>query len=112
MGMFNFFGDSEHRVFNYKPIYYNPEEEERKRRFGRVDGSLEKGSSSSNGGTEQGDRSSYVPGSYIKGAFKDGNYRVSKGHNTKVQTITGIITMLLVFVVLYMIAKFYVYLTS
>ena len=38
--MFSFFGDSEHRVFNYKPIYYNPEEEERKRRFGRVDGSL------------------------------------------------------------------------
>ena len=43
MGYFNFFGDNEHRVFNYKPIYYDPQEEERKRKFGAVDGSLEKG---------------------------------------------------------------------
>ena len=34
MGLFNFFGENEHRVFNYKPIYYDPAEEERKRRFG------------------------------------------------------------------------------
>ena len=26
MGLFNFFGENEHRVFNYKPIYYDPEE--------------------------------------------------------------------------------------
>ena len=42
MGFFNLFGDSEHRVFNYKPIYYNPEEDERRRKFGSVDGTLEK----------------------------------------------------------------------
>ena len=42
MGFFNFCGDNEHRVFSYKPIYYDPQEEERKRKFGAVDGSLEK----------------------------------------------------------------------
>ena len=36
MGYFNFFGDNEHRVFNYKPIYYDPQEEERKRKFGAM----------------------------------------------------------------------------
>lgn len=126
MGMFSFFGDSEHRVFNYKPIYYNPEEEERKRRFGRVDGSLGKsasaggnqadatdGSNAQSGEQAMGDsgkhsaKDTYVPGSYIKGAFKDGNYRSSRGHASKAQTIIGIVTMLLVFAVLYMIARFY-----
>ena len=42
MGFFNLFGDSEHRVFNYKPIYYNLEEDERRRKFGSVDGTLER----------------------------------------------------------------------
>ncbi len=105
MGMFSFFGDSEHRVFNYKPIYYNPEEEERKRRFGRVDGSL--GNTASGESGKQSANDTYVPGSYIKGAFKDGNYRSSRGHASKAQTIIGIVTMLLVFAVLYMIARFY-----
>ena len=41
---FGFFGNQEHRVFNYKPRYYDPEEEERRRMFGDVDGSNEKAS--------------------------------------------------------------------
>ena len=42
MGIFNFFGESEHRVFNYKPIYYDPDEERRKQMFGAVDGTFDK----------------------------------------------------------------------
>lgn len=89
MGVFNFFGDGEHRVFNYKPIYYNKEEEERKRKFGAVDGSA------------------YVPGSYIQGSLRDGGYQKTKSHMSKVQTIIGIVTLLLICAVLYFIAKFY-----
>ena len=89
MGMFNFFGDSEHKVFDYKPIYYNKEEDERKRKFGAVDGSA------------------YAPGSYIKGSMRDGNYQQTKTHMSKVHTIIGIVTMILIFGVLYFIAKFY-----
>lgn len=116
MGMFSFFGDGEHRVFNYKPVYYDPEKEERRRRFGRVDGTLKReaeeaaAKAAGPAGKDAADKapaSSYVPGSYVKGAFKDGNYRSVRGHATRIQTIIGIITMLLVFAVLYMIAKFY-----
>ena len=97
MGLFNFFGESEHRVFNYKPIYYDPEKEERKRMFGAVDGSLDREKA----------KDTYVPGSYIKGSLRDGNYRRTRSHLGKTQTIIGIITMLLIFAVLYFIAKFY-----
>ena len=97
MGYFNMFGDNEHRVFNYKPIYYNPEEEERKRKFGAVDGSVDK---------EKKD-GTYVPGSYIKGSFRAGNYQRTRPPMRRAQTIIGIITLILIFVVLYFIAKFY-----
>ena len=97
MGLFNFFGESEHRVFNYKPIYYDPEEEKRKQMFGAVDGTIDK----------EKEKGTYVPGSYIKGSMRDGAYRRTRSHMGKTQTIIGIITMLLIVAVLYFIAKFY-----
>ena len=97
MGLFNFFGAGEHRVFNYKPIYYDPEEEKRKQMFGAVDGTLER----------EKEKGTYVPGSYIKGSLRDGNYRRTREHMGKTQTIIGIITLLLIVAVLYFIAKFY-----
>ena len=95
MGLFNFFGENEHRVFNYKPIYFDPEEEERKRRFGAVDGSLER----------EKKEGTYVPGSYIKGSFREGSR--TRTPMKRVQTIIGIISLLLICVVLWYIAKFY-----
>lgn len=97
MGLFNFFGDNEHRVFNYKPIYYDPEEEKRKQMFGAVDGSLDK----------EKEKGTYVPGSYIKGSLRDGNYSRRRSSLGKTSTIIGIITMLLIVAVLWFIAKFY-----
>lgn len=97
MAFFNFFGDNEHRVFNYKPIYYDPEKEELKRRFGAVDGSMQKAK-------EDG---TYVPGSYIKGSMRDGGYKRTRTHMSKVHTIIGLVSLLLIFFVLYFIAKFY-----
>lgn len=97
MGMFSFFGDNEHRVFNYKPIYYDPEKEELKRRFGAVDGSLEK----------EKEEGTYTPGSYIKGSMRDGAYSRTKSHMSKAQTIIGIITAILIVAVLFFITKFY-----
>ena len=97
MGMFSFFGDNEHRVFNYKPIYYDPEKEELKRKFGAVDGSQKK----------EKEDGTYVPGSYIKGSMRDGAYSKTKSHMSKVQTIIGIVTAILIAVVLVFITKFY-----
>ena len=97
MGLFNFFGESEHRVFNYRPIYYDKEKDERRQKFGAVDGSLEK----------EIEEKGYTPGSYLRGAWRDGNYSKQRNHTTKVQVIIGIITMILIFAVLYFIAKYY-----
>lgn len=97
MGIFNFFGESEHRVFNYKPIYYDPDEERRKQMFGAVDGTFDK----------EKEKGTYVPGSYIKGSLRDGNYRRTRSHMGKTQTVIGIISLLLIVVVLWLIAKFY-----
>lgn len=97
MGMFNFFGDNEHRVFNYRPIYYDPEEEKRRQMFGAVDGTLDK----------EKKEGTYVPGSYIKGSLRDGNYSRTRSHLGRTHTIIGIISLLLIVVVLYFIAKFY-----
>ena len=102
MGVFNWFGEQEHRVFDYKPIYYDKEKEKLKEKFGRVDGSLE--SEESN---EDGKKEGYVPGSYIKGSLRDGNYQSSRGNATKAQNYIGIIGLLLVFIVLFYIAKVY-----
>lgn len=97
MAIFNWFGESEHRVFNYKPRYYDPQEEERRKMFGKVDGTYEK----------QKQEGTYAPGSYIKGSFRDGHYSRTRSHQNKAQTIIGIVGLLLVVIVLLYIAKFY-----
>ncbi|MCX4334180.1 MAG: hypothetical protein OSJ55_04780 [Bacteroidales bacterium] len=89
---FGFFGSSEHRVFNYKPRYYNEEKEALKDKFGHVDGTKEK--------------EPYTPGSYIKGSLRDGNYQRTRGAN-KAQKIIGMVGLLVFFAVLILIAKFY-----
>lgn len=97
MGFFNMFGDNEHRVFNYKPIYYDPKEEERKRKFGAVDGTYDR----------EKKEGTYVPGSYLKGALRNGNSRATHTPLKKASVILGIISLLLVFSILFLIAKFY-----
>lgn len=97
MGLFNFFGENEHRVFNYRPIYYDPEEEKRKQMFGAVDGTQDK----------EKKEGTYVPGSYIKGSLRNGAYSRTRSHMGKTQAIIGIVSLLLIVAVLYFIAKFY-----
>ena len=96
MGIFNWFGEQEHKTFDYKPVYYDKEAEERRQKFGKVDNIDKKGPDGE-----------YVPGSYIKGSFRDGNYQRTRTPMRRAQTIIGIITLILIFVVLYFIAKFY-----
>ena len=97
MGLFNFFGDQEHRVFHYTPRYYDEKEEERKRMFGKVDGTAEK----------EKEEGTYNPGDYIRGSLRDGNYSRSRSHTNRVQQIIGIVGLLLVLAILFYILKFY-----
>ena len=101
MGIFNMFGDQEHRTFNYKPIYYDQEKEEMKRRFGAVDGSRDREIEKAK---EEG---TYVPGSYLKESMRSGRERRSRSHTNKAQNIIGLVGLLLIFIVLFYIAKFY-----
>ena len=90
---FGFFGSSEHRVFNYKPRYYDQEKEELKEKFGQVDGSKEK--------------EPYTPGNYVKGSFRDGNYQRSRQTTGKAQRIIGLVGLLLFFVAMIYFTKLY-----
>lgn len=89
---FSFFNSPEHRVFNYKPRYYDPEKEALKDKFGHVDGSKSK--------------ENYVPGTYLKGSFRNGNYQKTRQTN-KAQKIIGLAGLVLFFVVLIYIVKYY-----
>ena len=89
---FSFFGTQEHRVFNYRPRYYDPEKEALKEKFGHVDG------------TKSGDR--YSPGTYIKGSFRGGNYQKTKVSNRN-QLIIGLVGLVLFFVALVFVAKIF-----
>lgn len=97
MGIFNFFGEQDHKVFDYKPMYYNKEKEELRRKFGAVDKRAEKDKA----------KETYVPGSYIKGSMRDGNYQRTRSDSNRAQNIIGLIGLLLVAAVLFYIAKFY-----
>lgn len=96
MAFFSFFGETEHRTYNHKPIYYDADKEKRRQYFGAVDGSDKK--------------EGYVPGSYIRGSFRDGNYKRTRGSMKTVQTIIGIITLILVVAVIFFFLKLYPYL--
>ena len=92
---FGFFGNQEHRVFNYKPRYYDPEEEKRRQMFGEVDGSA------------RADGEGYTPGSSIRGAFRNGNYQKTRSSMSKVHGIITLVTLLLIAAVLIFMTKFF-----
>ena len=56
MGFFTFPGEQEHRRFNYRPIYYDKDEEERRQTFGHVDGRFEK----------EKEKGEYKPGNWLE----------------------------------------------
>lgn len=89
---FGFFNAPEHRVFNYRPRYYDPEKEALKEKFGHVDGSRSK--------------ENYTPGIYIKGSLRNGRYQKTRQAN-KFLKIIGLVGLALFFVVLVYIARYY-----
>lgn len=97
MGFFTFPGEQEHRRFNYRPIYYNKEEEERRQKFGKVDGTFDKEKESGE----------YQPGSYIRGSLREGNYARRSAGATAAQKIIGIVGLILLAIILIYFTKFY-----
>lgn len=94
---FNFFGTQEVRKFSYKPRFYDPEKEERRKKYARY------------GKNEEPQDETYTPGKYVKGSFRDGNYSRTEevGRNQKV---IGMVTLVLMFAAVYLIYKYFPYL--
>ena len=87
---FNFFGTQEVRKFSYKPRFYDPETEERRKKYGDFTKPKEE----------------YKAGSHIKGSFRDGNYQ--KTHDVaQNQKAIGVVTVILLFAVVYLIYKYF-----
>ncbi len=88
---FNFFGKQEVRGFNYKPRFYDPEAEERRKKYGDFTKPKEE---------------KYVPGRHIKGSWRDGNYSKMKDVSRNQKAI-GMVSMILLFTVVYLIYKYF-----
>lgn len=88
---FNFFGTQEVRKFNYRPRFYDPEAEERRKKYGDF--------------TKQKEEK-YVPGNIVKGSLRDGNYQ-RKRDVSRNQKAIGAVSMLLLFAVVYLVYKYF-----
>ena len=88
---FNFFGTQEVRKFNYIPRFYDPEAEERRKKYGDFTKPKEE---------------KYVPGSIVKGSLRDGNYQ-RKQEVSRNQKAIGAVSMILLFTVVYLIYKYF-----
>ena len=87
---FSFFGKQEVRRFSYRPRFCDPETEERRKKYGDFTKSKEE----------------YKPGTHIKGSLRDGNYQ--RTHDmAKNQKVIGVITTLLLFAVVFLIARYF-----
>lgn len=88
---FSFFGKQEVRRFSYKPRFYDPETEERRKKYGDF--------------TKPKDEK-YAPGKHIKGSLRDGNYQ--RTHDmSKNQKVLGMVTTILLFAVIYLVYKYF-----
>lgn len=89
---FSFFGKQEVRKFSYRPRFYDPEAEERRQKYGDF--------------TKTREKTPYVPGSHVKGSFRDGAYQ-RKEDMSRNQKAIGAVTIALLFAVVYLIYKYF-----
>jgi hypothetical protein len=87
---FSFFGKQEVRKFSYKPRFYDPEAEERRKKYGDFTKKNEE----------------YVPGKHVRGSLRDGNYQRTE-EVSRNQRVIGMATTILLFAVIYLIYKYF-----
>lgn len=90
---FSFFGTQEVRRFSYKPRFYDPEKEEQKQRLKKAGFKIE-------------EEKTYVPGQHLRGSLRDGNYQ-KKVDISRNQKRIGVVTMALLFAVVYLVYKYF-----
>ena len=90
---FSFFGTQEVRRFSYKPRFYDPEKEEQKKRLKKA-------------GFKSEEEHTYVPGQHLRGSLRDVNYQ-RKVEVSRNQKRIGVVTMGLLFAVIYLVYKYF-----
>lgn len=87
---FSFFGKQEVRRFSYKPRFYDPEAEERRKKYGDFTKKKE----------------GYVPGQHVKGSLRDGGYSQTKDMSRN-QRLLGAVSLILLFAVIFLLWKYF-----
>ena len=87
---FSFFGKQEVRRFSYRPRFYDPEAEDRRKKYGDFTKPKEE----------------YKAGSHIKGSLRDGNYQRTRDIAQNQKAI-GVVTTILLFAVVYLIYRYF-----
>ena len=89
---FSFFGKQEVRKFSYRPRCYDPEAEERRKKYGDF--------------TKDKEKAGYVPGQHVKGSLRDGNYSRTEDMSRN-QRFLGAVSLILLFVVIILLWKYF-----
>jgi len=88
---FSFFGKQEVRRFSYKPRFYDPEAEERRKKYGDFTKPKAEG---------------YVPGQHVKGSLRGGGYSQTKDMSRN-QRLLGAVSLILLFAVIFLLWKYF-----
>lgn len=106
---FNLFSTPQHhRVFNYQPVFYDPEKERRKERLKKVAAEREL-KEIEEGKTPEPDKD-YVPGSLIYGSLRDGAYQKTKSEGNFMIRLAKYAMFIALACLLYFFAKYFAYL--
>lgn len=106
---FNLFSTPQHhRVFNYQPVFYDPEKERRKEKLKKVAAEREL-KEIEEGKIPEPDKD-YVPGSLIYGSLRDGAYQKTKSEGNALVRLAKYAMFVALAVLLYLFAKYFAYL--
>lgn len=97
-----------HRVFNYQPVFYDPEKERRKEKLKKVAAEREL-KEIEEGKIPEPDKD-YVPGSLIYGSLRDGAYQKTKSEGNALVRLAKYAMFVALAVLLYLFAKYFAYL--
>ena len=105
---FNLFSTPQHhRVFNYRPAYYDPEKERFKERLKKI--SAERDIKALEEGKPHKADKDYVPGSIIQGSLRDGAYYPTKSEGGTLVRLAKYAMYIVLGIFLYVFAKYFAY---
>lgn len=101
---FNLFSTPQHhRVFNYQPVYYDPEKERLKEKLKRVSAERELREA-----RDAGQSKDYTPGSLIYGSLRDGAYKRTKSEGGALLRIAKYVMFVALAGLLYYFSKYFI----